>query len=92
MKNERGNSLDRESRISQKHTSQQKLLFFTKTEDEKNPQVDVDEVMMNKDCWNSQRTVYIHFIRNIYTACPLKIKLDSPYKKKKVDVIFATIA
>lgn len=50
MKNERGNSLDRESRISQKHTSQQKLLFFTKTEDEKNPQVDVDEVMMNKDC------------------------------------------
>ena len=77
---------------SQKHTSQQQLLFFTKTVDDKNPLVDVDEVLMNKDCWNTQGTVYNHFIRTIYTACPLKIKLDYPYKNKKVDVIFATIA
>ena len=44
--------------------------------------VDVDDVMMNKDCLNTQGTVYNHFIRTIYTACPLKIKFNSPIKKK----------
>ena len=39
-------------------------------------------ILLNKDCLNTQGTVYNHFIRTIYTACPLKIKFNSPIKKK----------